>query len=287
MTSYTLPGFQKAIGSDQEHRGFFFNESKSKRHFSTEPFRTCAYSICLLLKGELQVEADLVHNRIVAPAIFVVGPTVIRKFIDSDAGFHTQVIFFEKEYFLRNQVNINYLEQYQFFHDRECHYIKLTKSQFENIQAYFKLLKRKVAEDNEYTPMIVRSLIYILLHEISRLYGPKKNGVETFSPKVRIVSQFKERLAINYLRHRDVRFYASLASLSPKHFSSVIKEQTGKTAGEWIDEMVLLESKILLQKKELTIAQVADQLNFSDPSTFGKFFKNLTGQSPSAYRKNI
>lgn len=87
------------------------------------------------------------------------------------------------------------------------------------------------------------------------------------------------------MRHRNVSYYAQKLFVSPKYLSTVIKEESRKTAGEWIDEMVLLEAKILLQNKELTIAQVADQLSFNDQSTFGKFFKNLTSHSPLDYRR--
>ncbi|HPA24769.1 MAG TPA: helix-turn-helix domain-containing protein, partial [Candidatus Cloacimonas sp.] len=58
----------------------------------------------------------------------------------------------------------------------------------------------------------------------------------------------------------------------------------GKTAGAWINEMLLLESKVRLQDKSQSIAQIAYDLNFSDPSHFGKFFKKHTGASPLEYK---
>ena len=72
--------------------------------------------------------------------------------------------------------------------------------------------------------------------------------------------------------------------LTPKYFSSLIKQDSGKTAGEWISEMLLLESKVRLQDKSQSIAQIAYDVNFSDPSHFGKFFKKHTGMSPLKYR---
>lgn len=84
-----------------------------------------------------------------------------------------------------------------------------------------------------------------------------------------------------------MRFYASLLHVTPKHLSEVVKAQTGRTAGEWIDQSVILEAKVLLQQKELSISQVADALHFSDQSVFGKFFKVNTGVSPLAYRQSL
>ena len=51
--------------------------------------------------------------------------------------------------------------------------------------------------------------------------------------------------------------------------------------------MVLLESKVRLQNHEQSIYQIAYDLNFSDPSHFGKFFKKHTGLSPMEYRNQV
>ena len=102
-----------------------------------------------------------------------------------------------------------------------------------------------------------------------------------------MLSEFKENLERYFRSHRKVAYYASLQNLSSKYFSSVLQMLTGKTGGEIIDERVILEARALLQKKALTVNQVADLLNFYDASIFGKYFKNLTKQSPLAYRKTL
>ena len=55
---------------------------------------------------------------------------------------------------------------------------------------------------------------------------------------------------------------------------------TGKSANKWIDESLIVEAKILLKTPDITVQRVADLLNFSDQSTFGKFFKKHVGLSP-------
>jgi len=45
-----------------------------------------------------------------------------------------------------------------------------------------------------------------------------------------------------------------------------------------------MEAKLLLETPRLTISQIAENLNFSDQSFFGKFFKKQVGLSPSSYR---
>ena len=49
---------------------------------------------------------------------------------------------------------------------------------------------------------------------------------------------------------------------------------------------VILEAKNLLRYSGKNIQQVAYELNFSNQSSFGKYFKHLTGMSPSQFQKS-
>lgn len=64
----------------------------------------------------------------------------------------------------------------------------------------------------------------------------------------------------------------------------VVREVSGKTASEWIDNFVLLEAKVLLRSTHMTIQQISDELHFPSQSFFGKYFKRLAGVSPKEYR---
>jgi AraC-like DNA-binding protein len=64
----------------------------------------------------------------------------------------------------------------------------------------------------------------------------------------------------------------------------MVKEITNKTCGEMIDEIVIMEAKIMLDDLGLSVATVAEQLQFSDQFFFSKFFKKHTGITPSKYK---
>ena len=65
------------------------------------------------------------------------------------------------------------------------------------------------------------------------------------------------------------------------------KSFSGKTVNQWISEALIRESEILLRNPDLTIQQVADMLNFSDQSSFGKFFKKHRDISPLAFKRQF
>ena len=74
--------------------------------------------------------------------------------------------------------------------------------------------------------------------------------------------------------------------ISPKYLSLLVKEATGRSAANWIDEYVIMEAKNMLRFSGRNIQQVTYDLNFPNQSSFGKYFKHLTGMSPTQYQRS-
>lgn len=100
------------------------------------------------------------------------------------------------------------------------------------------------------------------------------------------VREFIRLVHANFSRERSVSFYASALCVSPKYLSSMVKEATGRTAARWIDDYVVMEAKNLLRYSGKNVQQVAYTLNFPNQSAFGKYFKHLTGMSPTEFQKS-
>jgi AraC-like DNA-binding protein len=100
-----------------------------------------------------------------------------------------------------------------------------------------------------------------------------------------LVSRYKKMVAQYFITIRNVKDYAEKLSITSNHLQKIIKQETGKSAGEFIDDMLLMEIKALLRYTQLNISEIAHQLEFTDASHLAKFFKKYTGLSPVAYRK--
>lgn len=98
-----------------------------------------------------------------------------------------------------------------------------------------------------------------------------------------IYSQFIHDVRNHFRQHRDVLFYAGQQFVSPKYFGQVIIQASGKHPADIIRENVILEAKVLLRSRKHSVAEVASLLNFSDQSSFGKYFKQAVGCSPRNY----
>ncbi len=103
-----------------------------------------------------------------------------------------------------------------------------------------------------------------------------------------LFEHFYTDLLQHYRESREVSFYAHRQSLTPKYFATVIKQTTGKSASQWINNYVIVQAKWILQHgHDKTVQQIANQLGFSEQASFSRFFKSNTGVTPTAYREKI
>lgn len=87
-----------------------------------------------------------------------------------------------------------------------------------------------------------------------------------------------------YVRHRDIGFYASRLCISPHYLSELCRKVSGQPATYWIDRFTLHEITRLLRQKDLQFTEIAEHMNFSSVSYFSRYVKQKTGLSPSGYR---
>lgn len=104
--------------------------------------------------------------------------------------------------------------------------------------------------------------------------------------RTHIVREFMILLDKYCTQEHSVKFYAEKLCVDSKYLSRILKSVNGKTANRWIDESIIKEAKIYLKEQKVPIQQIADILNFSDQSSFGKFFKKHCGVSPMNYRSS-
>lgn len=98
--------------------------------------------------------------------------------------------------------------------------------------------------------------------------------------------RFWELLGKHCTQHRAVQFYADRLSITPFYLSQLTKEIFNETPKGLIDRQVTLEIKARLLYSSLAMGQIADELNFVDPSYLGRYFKRQTGLSLSHYRRH-
>ena len=90
-----------------------------------------------------------------------------------------------------------------------------------------------------------------------------------------------------YTRRINLEEVAEMASLTPHSFCRYFKMHTRKSYFSFLNEVRIGNARLLLQKNEQGIAQVAYSCGFNNLSNFNRIFKHLTGDTPKDFRKKM
>lgn len=152
------------------------------------------------------------------------------------------------------------------------------------LEAIFSLLW-EVVHDVPFPKGTVQSLISTLFHQITYL---QQNGHSVrhakYTRQEEVFNRFLGLVNKYAIRERNVAFYADRLYLTPRYLNTLIRQVSDHTVMDWINEAVIQEVKIQLLHSDKLVYQIADELNFPNPSFFSKFFHRMTGKTPNEYR---
>ena len=151
------------------------------------------------------------------------------------------------------------------------------KSESQNTELSF--MQRSVIRD------IVSMLEQVTVLEYARMLLEKKKLMLKPKKESDLMIQFIFMLFKNYVNHREVSFYADALKLSRNHFTRIITKASNRSPSEWIKLVTINQAKKLLRKRDRTVKEIAQVLEFPDQFTFRKYFKKHAGMSPTEYKK--
>lgn len=172
-------------------------------------------------------------------------------------------------------------------HYKENPIITLYEDEYINQVLFRDLLKQKLSRASDHFDyLVINKLCEGIMCETLNCYSKRIHG--SFGTQCSrgdsLFYRFIVEVENNFKTERSVGYYAGKLYVSPKHLSAVVKEVSGRTAGEWIDSYVVNEIKRLLISTDLSIQEISCKLNFVNQSFFGKYFKSHTGMSPRDFR---
>ena len=166
--------------------------------------------------------------------------------------------------------------------------LKISEQQTSSVIELCEILRRKRSEaNNPFGKEIVHHLLAVLCYEIHALYQsqiPELKAPAHPSRQSTLCQQFLELVEHHAAHHRDMGFYADKLCITPKYLSVVVRKSSGRSPIEWIDRTVMLYARTLLASSDMTVQQIATELNFPNPSFFGQYFKRHLGTTPKKYR---
>ena len=172
--------------------------------------------------------------------------------------------------------------------------VHLTNEEAKLLDTYFGLLcDRMKTATFELAPDIVRSLFGTMLLEIiSVMRRNAEQGIEQVQQEEINSSLHKKRIIDNFMRLveesdgriRRVDEYANQLNVTPKYLSTILKEVMNRRPSNYIQLYTLKAIERRQRFTDMTMQEIANDLNFPNPSFFGKYCKEHLGMTPLEYR---
>ncbi|MDE6343005.1 MAG: helix-turn-helix transcriptional regulator [Muribaculaceae bacterium] len=278
--------FNRRSGRSEDENYVVYYELDTTINQTEAPIRVLGLTIALCLEGEGEVMIGVKKYRFCKNSLMLLNPNQYVHSLYSNGRVRIMSIGCSLEMIEAIMPKISGLLPLIIHNPIEA-VSQLSDEHSEDIQEYMRLIEKKL--NIGHSPLKrtkISNIIQALMCEIVEKHYVSKDGVEKArTRKEEIVSKFILEVLMNFRSERSVAFYADRLCVTPKHLSAVTKEITSHTAGELIDHYVIMEAKIMLSETSLTIQEISNKLNFANQSFFGKYFKHLTGYSPSEFKK--
>ncbi|MET3036234.1 AraC family transcriptional regulator [Chryseobacterium sp. NRRL B-14859] len=266
-------------------QSYYISSGKPIFNFPKEPFRMDYYALCICTAGEINIEIDNQKYNVDTHSFLIAAPSTIVKFLKTSEDFMMKLLFFDKTFLIKNISNPFIIEKMNLFSEGSYSIVKTTEKNALLLQNLLDYLKKKSRKQGKFTEEIIRTIIFNLLLETAEIIENEEQtepGKE--EGKKDLFLKFSQLVRENIRLHRSVQFYAEKLYVSNKYLIEIIKKASGKTPHQVIDEMLLKEAYAMLGNPDVTISEIAFELQFNSASAFGRFFKKHTLLSPSEYR---
>ena len=240
--------------------------------------------VLFCLQGELHVRISLKEYTLRPDMFCVIITGMIFEVLSISNDFRGFMIATRTNFMPVTEKTTQVMSFYKCLQSRLC-FVLEEKEVMAFVGVYHSIKATLQELDHPYRIPMLQSYVQILYYRMLPIVLKEEESRSKYSHtrQEEIFQRFIGEVEKHYRKERSVKFYADLLCISPKYLSTVIYKISQQLAGEWIDAYVILEAKTLLKSGRLTIQQISEQLNFSNQSFFGKFFKRCAGMSPKEY----
>ena len=255
------------------------------KEFPLPPHRKEVYDFIFLTRGNSERTKGLDEFTISKNQIFFLPAfqiTTMRSMSADAEGFYCH---YHPDIFFKKLFQKELLHQFNFLHFTGSPIVELDKKTSAFAEVLMKRLLEEYRRDEECDINLAAATLLTLFFAVNRFVQPvEHNGGNAAN---RIANEYKNLLLKNINDQKKVSYYADQLAISPEHLNRSVKSAFGKTAHEYLDEMVLLEAKVLLRQSTLNISEIAYKIGKENPGDFIRFFKLKTGITPKQYRNVV
>ncbi|WP_303915086.1 AraC family transcriptional regulator [Bacteroides mediterraneensis] len=247
-----------------------------------QPYRLTEGRVVYFRAGTLRLRINLRELEFKAGDFLVVSPGTVFEFLYISSDLDLAMLAFSNslmESWQKEELLQVYLQGRLFLH------LSLTEQESRRMEQIFALLW-EVVHDRPFPKESVQSLISLVFHQTDGFRGRElEAGKQKRSRQEEVFNRFLELVNKYAVHERSCTFYADRLCLTSRYLSTLVRQASGRTVMDWVNEAVIQEAKLMLCHTDKLVYQIADELNFPNASFFCKYFRRMTGMTPKDYRE--
>jgi AraC family transcriptional regulator, transcriptional activator of pobA len=255
-------------------------------------FRTNYYSILLITGGKSEYTIDDLRFSLGEHSFYFTNPGHLKSFKIEEPLRGYMLTFTED--FVQQHFMGGFFQQFPFLLHETIPVMLLDAKKKAEIELIFEMLLSEYARFSPYKNAILVNQLVVLLYKIKEILLTHRAIIAVQNRPAELVASFKNIIADNFkaLAEGKISHVLSVKEISAQlnihanYLTNIVKSETNKSASDWIKERTIGEAKAMLSNSNRSISEIAAALGFTDSTHFAKFFKKITTNSPTEYRKN-
>lgn len=280
-TSFIMPAVNPFTIADKEQ---FVVGRSNFEFFRNHPCHCDGGAILLCTAGSAQITINIQHDNLVQNSVALLLPDSTLMFSDASSDFNLSYCIFSRTLFSEAGFRLDP----SFFRFLSENPIALcTNENVKGAKGWMQLAAYTYADkENIFRNTIIRNRLQNVFMEIYDKVQRSKSRQRQVGTnrQAELFHKFISFVHAHCAGEREVAFYADKLCVTTRYLSAISQNVSGNSAKQIIDQMVLLEIKVLLESTTLSIQEIADRLHFPDQSYLGRYFKKHIGKSPTDYR---
>lgn len=245
-----------------------------------------AYTFTIVLEGWLKIVYNGQNITLHPDDIYMYSPGLPITIVEASDDYHG-ICLLADEHVTIDSPTVHDLVHIAYAPVVQLHQPKQTLRHDDAVKLTEKMLEIRnyLNSDHIYKSKILQMLYAVFLLD---LQNAQDNAMPQRSVPHRVEEifiGFQRLLPLHFAEHHDIGFYASQLNISPVYLSRVVRQVTGRTVVDYVNQFLVMEASFLLRTTTLSITQIADRLHFADAASFSKFFLRNNGVRPKDYRK--
>ena len=248
------------------------------------PYKIDKVTQIVVTRGRFSCIVDFRTYLLDAPAVAIFLPGQVVESFETDDDFTGFGIMMSSDF--TDSMNLPVSLQERLF-IKNTQFYSISSEVVDVLSSVYRQVSSLIKQhDNPYKEDIIRHLFSAYYYGLGYYMHGLQSKPSSLTAQQEKCQKFMSLVSEHFKTEREIEFYANKLCVSKKYLSSLLKQETGMTALEWIERYVVLYAKSCLTSTTMTIQQISDELEFSSQSVFGKYFKRVEGVSPKAYRNS-